>query len=56
MAKKQFNIRLDDEQKEKLQKIAETESKKTGYSINITGLIRRILNEFIDNYGKQKSK
>ena len=52
MTKQQFNIRLDSELKEKLEKIAEIEKEKTGYPVTVSSLSRKILTDFINNYKK----
>ena len=48
----QMNIRIPPEYQERLQEIAKIESKKTGYPIKRSGLIRKILIDFCESYKK----
>ena len=54
MTKEQLNFRIDSSTKEKLQEIADLESKKTGYDISMSSLINKILKEYADNYKEKK--
>lgn len=46
----QINVRLELKLQKELQKIADIESKKTGYNITKSGLIRKIISDFVKNY------
>ncbi len=47
MAKVQYNIRLEEEIIEKLQKIAAKEAERTGYRIDVADLVRKALDMFM---------
>lgn len=51
--RKQFNVRLEVESKKILEEIAEIESKKLGYDVKMSDVVRRALNEFINNYKRK---